>query len=109
MASLRKRGKTWFCRSRDASGAQKEVKCGPDRSVATQIKHDLEGKLQRIKAGTLDPREADVIEADRIPISRHIKDYAAHLAARGCVPEHITGVQRRLEWFAEEAKISRLS
>ena len=37
MASLRKRGKTWYVRHRDANGKQIETKAGPDKSVAQRI------------------------------------------------------------------------
>ena len=66
MASLRKKGKVWYVRVRDESGRQREVKAGPDKSVANQMKRDLESKTQRIKAGVLDPREADAMDAERI-------------------------------------------
>ena len=75
MASLRKRGKIWYVRVRDESGRQREVKAGPDKSIANQMKRDLESKTQRIKAGVLDPREADAMEAERIPITKHVADY----------------------------------
>ncbi len=109
MASLRKKGKVWYVRVRDEGGRQREVKAGPDKSVATQIKRDLEGKVQRIKAGVLDPREAGCLDAERIPITQHIEDYVRGLEAKGCVPGHVDGVQKRLAWFLEETTITRLS
>ena len=75
MASLRKKGKVWYVRVRDESGRQREVKAGPDKFVANQMKRDLESKTQRIKAGVLDPREADAMDAERIPITQHVADY----------------------------------
>ena len=38
MASLRRRGKVWYVRVRDECGRQREVKAGPDKSVANQMK-----------------------------------------------------------------------
>src|SRR4051812_15955974 len=102
MASLRKKGKVWYIRVRDESGRQREVKAGPDKSVATQIKRDLEGKLQRIKAGTLDPREATALDAERVPIANHVQDYVAGLVAKDRVADHVSAVKGRLEWFLEE-------
>src|SRR5208337_5241175 len=83
MASLRKKGKVWYVRVRDESGRQREVKAGPDKSVANQMKRDLESKTQRVKAGTLDPRESDALEAERIPITQHVADYLRGLEAKG--------------------------
>src|SRR5271166_4996732 len=109
MASLRKKGKVWYVRVRDESGRQREVKAGPDKSVTNQMKRDLESKVRRIKAGVLDPREAGCLDAERIPITRHVEDYVAHLAAKGCVPEHVDLVRQRLEWFLDQSKVTRLS
>ncbi len=109
MASLQRRGKQWYVRLRDECGRERSIKAGPDKSVANQIKRDLESKIQRIKAGVLDPREADCLDAERIPIARHVADYIQNLEARGACPEHLVNVKKRLGWFLEETKISRLS
>ncbi|MGA8349499.1 MAG: hypothetical protein WB773_17045 [Isosphaeraceae bacterium] len=109
MASLRKRGKIWYVRVRDESGRQREVKAGPDKSIANQMKRDLESKTQRIKAGVLDPREADAMEAERIPITKHVADYIQNLEARGACPDHLENVRKRLDWLLAETAITRLS
>ena len=109
MASLRKIGKQWYVRVRDEGGRQREVKAGPDKSVANQMKRDLESKTQRIKAGVLDPREADAMEAKRIPITKHVADYIQNLEARGACPDHLENVRKRLDWLLAETAITRLS
>jgi hypothetical protein len=109
MASLRKRGKIWYVRVRDESGRQREVKAGPDKSIANQMKRDLESKTQRIKAGVLDPREADAMEAERIPITKHVADYIQNPEARGACPGHLENVRKRLDWLLAETAITRLS
>ena len=58
MASLRKRGRTWYVRYRDAHGKQIETKAGPDRSMAQRIANGMESQVRAIKTGTADPREA---------------------------------------------------
>jgi len=109
MASLRKKGRVWYVRVRDECGRQREVKAGPDKSVASQMKRDLESKAQRIKAGVLDPREADAMDAERIPITQHVADYIGNLEAKGVCLQHLRNIGKRLGWFLEETKISRLS
>jgi len=99
----------WYVRLRDETGRERSIKAGPDKSVANQMKRDLESKIQRIKAGVLDPREADAMDAERISIAQHVAEYVQDREAKGCVPEHLVNVQKRLEWFLEETKISRLS
>ena len=83
MASLRKRGKLWYVRYRDAHGKQVECKAGPDRSMAQRIANGLESQVRAIKTGTVDPREAGWAEAERKPLTDHVHDWHAGLAARG--------------------------
>ena len=109
MASLRKKGKVWYVRVRDESGRQREIKAGPDKSVANQVKRDLESKTQRIKAGVLDPREADAMDAERTPIANHVADYIRNLEHKGVCLQHLRNIEKRLGWLLEESKVSRLS
>ena len=109
MASLRKKGKVWYVRVRDESGRQREVKAGPDKSVANQMKRDLESKTQRIKAGVLDPREADAMDAERTPIANHVADYIRNLEHKGVCLQHLRNIEKRLGWLLEKSKVSRLS
>jgi integrase len=109
VASIRKRGKTWYVRSRDETGRQIERKAGPDKSVANQIKRDLESTLSKIKAGILDPRDVSAIEAERVPLVQHVEDYLRFLAAKGCVPDHVKAVRIKLEWLLRKTGVIRLS
>ena len=109
MASIRKRGKTWYVRARDETGRQIERKAGPDKSVANQIKRDMESTLSKIKAGILDPRDVSAIEAERVPLVQHVEDYLRFLAAKGCVPDHVKAVRIKLEWLLRKTGVIRLS
>src|SRR5262249_8038018 len=82
MASLRKRGRNWYVRYRDAHGKQTEVKAGPDRSMAQRIANGMESQVRAIKTGTADPREAGWAEAERKPLTDHVHDWHAGLIAR---------------------------
>ena len=103
--------KARFGTSESATRADASEKSRPARTRALRPRSsdDLEGKIQRVKSGTLDPREAGCLDAERIPITQHVEDYVRGLEAKGCVPEHVDGVQKRLAWFLEETKITRLS
>jgi hypothetical protein len=85
MASLCKKGQMWYVRLRDETGRERSIKAGPDKSVANQMKRDLESKVQRIKAGVLDPREADALDAERVPIAQHVSEYIGNLESQGGV------------------------
>jgi hypothetical protein len=108
MASLRKRGANWYVRYRDANGKQTEVKAGP-KGVAQTIANELETKIRRVRLGLLDPREAAYNDPERVHITSHVEDYVQHIEASGRVPEHVVSVRRRLQWFLDESKITRLS
>ncbi len=109
MASLRKRGRFWYVRLRDECGKQKEVKASPDRGVANQIKRDLESTQAKIKAGILDPRDVSAIEAERVPLAKHVDDYLRFLTAKGCVPDHVNAVRIKLKWLLRKTGVIRLS
>ena len=109
MASLRKRGKTWFVRARDESGRQIEKRVGSDRGVALQIKRELESTQAKIRAGILDPRDVSAIEAERVPIAGHVEDYLRYLTNKGAVTDHVKAVRIKLEWLLRETGILRLS
>jgi site-specific recombinase XerC len=85
VASLRKRGRTWYVRYRDANGKQTEVKAGPDKGVAKTIANHIESQVRAIKTGTMDPREAGWNEAERKPLTDHVNDWHNVLIARGRV------------------------
>ncbi|MFO0889334.1 MAG: tyrosine-type recombinase/integrase [Isosphaeraceae bacterium] len=99
----------WYIRYRTPDGKSTEHKASTDKSVAKSMQRDLDAKLQRIKMGLLDPREASAMEAEGRPVAEHVQNYLAHLTARGNTPESVDGVRRRLTWLLEETKISRLS
>jgi len=108
MASLRKRKSAWYVRFRDEYGAQKEVKAGPDKSVAQRIQRGIESRLALLKAGLLDPREADAADAERVPLTHHVDEYLTDLQSRA-TPAHLVNVRKQLAWFVAETKITRLS
>ena len=109
MASMRKRGAHWYIRFRDETGKQVERKASRDKAVARKMARTLEDRITGIKLGTLDPREADCLDAERLPITRHVADYIRNLEPKAASPSMSDQVRRRLEWFLEETKISRLS
>ena len=106
MASLRKRNEFRYIRYRDETGKQTERKASRDKSVAKSMMKDLENRVTGIKLGTLDPRDSDAMEAERVPIAEHVADYIGSLDVSAV---HLENVTHRLGWFLEETKIGRLS
>ena len=103
MASLRKKGKYGTYESAMKADASERSRPDLTESVA-QIKRGLEGKIQRIKAGTLDPREAGAWKRNEFRSASTLKTYVRGLEAKGCVEGHVDGVHTRLTWFLEETK-----
>ena len=109
MASLRKRGKTWYARYRDAHGKQIETKCGPDRSMALRIANGLESQVRAIKTGTADPREAGWAEAERKPLTDHVHDWHAGLIARERNSNYADLARDRVLRLIETTRAQRIS
>jgi len=109
MASLRKRGKTWYVRYRDEHGRSVETKAGPDKRVATQMAASLGSQVAQIKAGTLDARVAVWADAERRSIAEHVHDWRAYLLAKGSTTTHAGQSESRVLRLIESAKILRIS
>jgi integrase len=109
MASLRKRGKTWYARYRDEHGKQIEKNCGPDKSMAQRIANGLQSQVQGIKAGTADPRERKWAEAERRPTAEHVKDWHRYLISKGVVAQHSDQSRDRVLRLIVLAGVVRIS
>jgi integrase len=109
MASYRKRGNVWYCRFRDETGRQKEVKCGTDKQAARRLGSELESRVARVKAGTEDPEQARFDLEGRRPLAEHVADHVRHQEGSGHHPRHVQQVRQKLEWFASVMGATRLS
>jgi integrase len=109
MASLRKRGKVWYVRYRDAHGKQIETKCGPDKSVAQRIANGLESQVHAIKTGVADPREAAWSEAERKPLTDHVHDWHAGLISRERCASYADVSRDRVLRLIEMTRSQRIS
>jgi integrase len=109
MASLRKRGRSWYVRYRDEHGKQAEVKAGPDQSVARRIAAELEGRVLAIKSGAIDPRERSWADAERKPLTIHVEEWHAGLTAKGRSPRHADASRDRAQRLIDMSKAFRIS
>jgi integrase len=109
LASLRKRGRVWYVRYRDAHGKQIETKAGPDRSVAQRIARELESRSAAIKAGVADPREASWVENERKPLSDHVHDWHGYMLASGDTQQHADQSRDRVLRLIESSRIMTIS
>jgi integrase len=109
MASLDKRGRNYFVRFRDHLGVQRTIKAGPDKSAAEQIRRDKESELCKIKAGSLDPREAKWVDSERRPVLEHVREWSRYLLSKGCIPRHAQQSCERVVKLVGFARITRIS
>ncbi len=109
MATVRKRGKVWYVRYRDAHGKQIETKAGPDRSMAQRIANGMESQVRAIKTGTADPREAGWAEAERTPLTDHVQDWHAGLIARERDRKYADLARDRVLRLIEMTRAQRIS
>jgi integrase len=110
MASIRQRGAVWYVRYRDEHGKQQEVKAGPDKGVARKIASDIQGRIQGIKTGTIDPAIIQQQEAARRPIEEHVNDWHDYLINVRNREVRDAGIVRdRASRVLESAKVLRLS
>jgi integrase/recombinase XerC len=68
------------------------VKGFTDLKATEQYAWELERKAARKKVGLIDPAEEHI----RRPLTDHLKDYAAHLTAKGDVPLHVRNVVAKI-------------
>ena len=77
--------KRWYIDVRDANGTVRRVKGFADLKATEQLAAELERKASRVRSGHTDPAE----EHARRPLADHLKDYAAHLEAKGGTSKHV--------------------
>jgi integrase len=89
MASLRKRGKTWYYRFTDADGIKREVKGCPDRRMTEEMSRRAESEAARVRAGLSDPKAERMADAARRPIMEHLAEFISTMDAKGDAPKHV--------------------
>ena len=77
--------KRWYFDCRDATGTVHRVKGFADLKATEQLAAETERKASRVRSGYSDPAE----EHARRTLADHLKDYEAHLEAKGNCTEHI--------------------
>ena len=95
--------KKWYFQIRDATGTVRRVMGFSDLKATEQLAAEMERKASRVRSGYTDPAEE---HAGR-PFAEHLKDYAAHLEAKGNVPRHVRGTISKIKTaFASCAFVS---
>jgi hypothetical protein len=90
MASLRKRGRTWYYRYVDADGVQHEHKGCPDRRATEAMAASAEAEAARVRTGLSDPKAESLRRHGSSTMAEHLADWHASLTAKGNTAKHAT-------------------
>ncbi len=109
MASLRKKGKVWYFRFTDAEGVKRERKGCPDRRATEEMGRAAETEAAKLKAGLVDTKARRMGQAERRPLSDHLAEFVASLAAKSDDPKHVTQTKTYATRFLDIGPIERVS
>ena len=84
--------KRYYFKCPDGNGTIRRVKGFSDLKATEQLAAETERKASRVRSGYTDPAE----EHARRPLAEHLKDYTAHLQAKGNVPVHVSNVVAKI-------------
>src|SRR5262245_19780414 len=109
MASVRKRGSSWYYRYRDENGRLVEKKGCSDKAMTHHLGREAEDRARLIRGGVLDPRESAYAAAETRPIVEHVADWHATLRAAGRSPDYADLARDRVLRVLATAKVARIS
>jgi integrase len=108
MASLRKRGKTWYYRFVDADGVQRERKGCNDHRETEKMASAAETEATKVRAGLVDPKAVEYRRHEGRPIDEHLDDFGVTLLARGNTVGHVKVTASRALKVLTLGKIRRI-
>ena len=98
------KSKKWWGRYRDEHDVERRVPLATDKSAAQAMLNELVVKVERRKAGKLDPFE----EHAKRPIGEHVDDFEAHLRNKQNTAKHVQEVSTHVRKFVAGCKWSFL-
>ena len=108
MASYRKIGKSWHYRIVGVDGRQVSRKGCSDRRETERMAALAELEITKIKAGLVDPLEAQRRDHERAPVANHLSTWKASLVAKGNTPKHVDLFTSRALRTLDVAGVGRL-
>ncbi len=101
---IKLKSKKWWGRYRDEHDVERRVPLATDKSAAQAMLNELVVKVERRKAGKLDPFE----EHAKQPINEHVDDFEAHLRNKQNTAKHVQEVSTHVRKFVAGCKWSFL-
>ena len=104
----------WYVRYRDSNGKYQRESTGcRERQAAEKVLADIQGNIEKVKAGVMSREEMAASNGLEAPIGKHIKAYLSHLSAkiirgRRVSPRHVKYVGEKLERAISECRFATL-
>ncbi len=109
MASLRKRGKTWYYRFVDENGVKREAKGCSDKRATEELARAAEARAAKVRAKLVDPKAEAYRNHEARPLTEHLSDFGKMLLAKGGTERHAKVTESRTRHVLELAKARRIS
>jgi integrase len=101
--------KSWIIEWTDENGKRHRRSGTTDKSVAKQIKADIEGREALRKQGLIDPAAERFAECGRRPIADHLDEFIASMEARDRDPKHVQSTRTYIRRVIDQAGAVRLA
>ena len=90
---IKAESKKWWAQYRDSHGTLKRVPLATNKNVAQQMLAKIVARVEREKAGIIDPTADEM----KRPIKQHIVDFEKHQKSKNNSPDHVRKCKARIE------------
>jgi len=97
---VRGRSKKWWGKYRDASGTIRRVPLATDKGVAQTMLNELVRKVEREKAGLIDPTE----DQRKRPLAQHLTEFKRYLRNKGVTPKQVHTAISQTQKISDDRK-----
>ncbi|MCL2305651.1 MAG: tyrosine-type recombinase/integrase [Planctomycetaceae bacterium] len=102
---IKTESKKWWAQYRDSQGTLKRIPLAVNKSVAQQMLADIVARLEREKAGIVDP----TVEEMKRPIAQHLTDFEKHQKSRNNTPVYIRELVTKIRRFIKHCRWRNVS
>ena len=97
---IKTKSKKWWGRFRDANGCEKRVPLAADKTASHAMLHDILRKIDREKAGLIDPTE----EQRKRPLTQHLSDFKWYLTNKGVTIKQTMEATKQVQKMVDARK-----
>jgi len=93
----------------DEHGRRRKKAGYTDKGETMRLAVKLEERAEKIRDGSIDPRDGKFAEHGAKPIKEHLTDYSRAVKAKGATDKHVKGLLSRVQYVLDLAKIKRIA